>query len=193
MKFIADSLPQEEKYVNGIRQMIPVYPETAIREVIANALIHQDFTISGAGPVIEIYKDRLEVTNPGNSLIEVDRIIDERRSRNEKLASTMRNLGLCEERGGGLDKAIIEIEEKFLPAPYFSSSENSMRVVLFGPKAFNDLSKTEKLRACFFHCVLRWMKNDFMSNTTLRDRFSLPQEEYQAVSSIISESVKQKR
>jgi predicted HTH transcriptional regulator len=193
LRFIGKVLPSEEKYTGGIRNRVPVYPETAIREVIANALIHQDFTISGAGPVIEIYQDRIEVTNPGDSLIEVDRMIDERQSRNEKLAATMRSLGLCEERGGGIDKALMEIEERSLPAPDFNSSANSMRVVLYGPKPFNELSKSAKMQACFFHCVLRWLKNDYMSNTSLRERFSLDQDEYQAVSAIISESVKRRR
>lgn len=193
MNHILKALPSEEQYVDGIRSMVSAYSKTAIREVIANALIHQDFMISGVGPVIELYSNRVEVINPGNSLINVDRIIDERRSRNEKLAATMRVLGLCEERGGGLDKALFEIEEKNLPAPEFHSSEHSMRVVLFGPKAFRKLSKIDKQRACFYHCVLRWIKNDFMNNTSLRERFSLPQEEYQAVSAIISESVKKGR
>lgn len=188
--YVMQQLPKEEKYIDGVRVMDPVYPPTAIREVIANALIHQDFTISGAGPVIEIYSDRVEITNPGNSLIAVDRIFDERRSRNEKLASAMRDLHLCEERGGGLDKTLLAIEEKKLPAPAFSSSEHSMRVTLLGPKLFNELSKADKLRACFQHCVLRWMKRDFMSNSSLRERFSLPDEAYQAVSSIISEATK---
>ena len=78
---------------------------------------------------------------PGNSLIEVDRIIDERRPRNENLASTMRELGICEERGGGIDKTIIEIKMMSLPAPEFFASKDSMRVVLFGPRKFNQLSK----------------------------------------------------
>ncbi|GAB4365033.1 MAG: ATP-binding protein [Kiloniellaceae bacterium] len=193
MTFIMEKIPKEERYINGIRRNQPTYPETALREVIANALIHQDFTISGAGPVIELYEDRIEVSNPGNSLIEADRMIDERRSRNEKLAATMRSLGLCEERGGGLDKTIIEIEQNYLPAPSFVSSENSMRVVLFGPKEFSDLSKQEKQRACFYHCVLRWLSNDYMNNSSLRERFGLPQDQYQAVSAIISEAVSQGR
>lgn len=191
--YVMKELPAEEKYDRGVRATIPTYPQTAIREVIANALIHQDFTLSGAGPLIEIYLDRVEVSNPGTSLIEVDRLIDERRSRNEKLATTMRALGLCEERGGGLDKACFEIEASNLPAPNFISSLNSMRVVLYGPKAFSDLTKAEKLRACFIHCILCWLKNDYMSNTTLRERFSLEQKDYQAVSAIISESVKRRR
>lgn len=188
--FVRSQIPTEEEYIDGVRQMTPILPMTAMREVIANALIHQDFTVSGAGPVVEIYKDRIEVINPGNSLIEVDRIIDERRSRNEKLASTMRELGICEERGGGIDKAILEVEMRSLPAPEFFASENSMRVVLFGPKPFNKLSKADKIWACFCHCVVRWLRHDYMSNTTLRERFKLSPEDYQLASTVISDAKK---
>lgn len=193
LRFIMERIPKEEEYVNGVRRMVPHYPEIAVREILANALIHQDFTLTGGGPVVEIYTDRLEVTNPGNSLIALDRMIDERRSRNEKLASTMRDLGLCEERGGGLDKALIAIERAKLPAPEFNSSKDSMRVVLFGPRPFSKMSKQDKQRACFYHCVIRWLQHDYMSNATLRERFSLSQDEYQAVSGVISEAVKGRR
>lgn len=186
IKYIMDRLPSEERYLDGVRKTVSAYSTTAIREVIANALIHQDFTISGIGPMVELYQDRVEIINPGNTLIEVDRIIDERRSRNEKLASAMRDFGICEERGGGIDRAIIEIEEMSLPAPEFCHSENSMRVVLFGPRKFSQLSKGDKLWACYCHCVVRWLRRDYMSNTSLRERFSLPDEEYQAVSAVIA-------
>ena len=186
MKFIVERLPTEEQYVNGVRRQVPVYSLTATREIIANALIHQDFTITGTGPVIEMYKDRIEVINPGDSLIALDRIIDERRSRNEKLAAAMRDLGLCEERGGGIDKAIIEIEQMFLPAPEFHRSETSLRVVIFGPKAFNQLSRGEKVWSCYCHSVVRWLKRDYMSNASLRARFSLTDEDYQTASGVIA-------
>jgi len=193
IRHIMAKLPHNEAYVDGVRGMEPVYPEAAVREVVANAMIHQDFTISGASPMVELYSDRLEVTNPGNSLIDVDRIIDERRSRNEKLAFAMRLLGLCEERGGGLDKTIIAIEQKNLPAPDFNPSTNSMRVTLFGPRPFASLSKADRSRACFFHCVIRWIKRDYMSNTTLRQRFGLADKDYQIVSAIIAEAIRTKR
>jgi ATP-dependent DNA helicase RecG len=190
LKYIMDRLPREEKFEGGVRKVTSKYSETAIREIVANALIHQDFTISGVGPVIEMYQDRIEITNPGCSLIDVDRIIDERQSRNEKFAAAMREIGLCEERGGGIDKAIIEIEEMNLPAPEFFPSENSMRVVIFGPKKFGQLSKADKVWSCFCHCVVRWIRHDYMSNTSLRQRFSLPDEEYQAASGVISDARK---
>jgi len=193
LKFIMDRLPKEERFTGGVRKTRSVYSETAIREIIANALIHQDFTMTGVGPIVELYTDRVEVTNPGNSLVGVDRIIDERRSRNEKFAATMREVGICEERGGGIDKAIIEIEEMFLPAPEFFASENAMRVVIFGPREFGGLSKADKVWSCFCHCVVRWLRRDYMSNTTLRQRFSLPNEKYQTVSAVISAAVKEER
>lgn len=193
MRFIMQKVEREERYVDGVRRMIPMYPETAIREILANALIHQDFTLTGGGPLVEMYSDRIEVSNPGSSLIQTDRILDERRSRNEKLASAMRGLGLCEERGGGLDKTMIEVERTHLPAPEFISSPSAMRVVLFAPRPFSKMTKQDKQRACFFHCVLRWMIHDPMSNSSLRERFSLENEDYQAVSGVISDAIKSNR
>lgn len=187
---IVKMMPSQERYLDGVRKTIPMIPDTAVREVTANALIHQDFTMSGIGPVVELFENRIEVANPGSSLIEPDRMLDERRSRNEKLASVMRDLGLCEERGGGLDKAVLTLEQSYLPAPDFISSSNGMRVVLFGTPSFNLLSKQDKIRSCYFHCVLRWMSHDYMSNSTLRERFGLEAEDYQAVSTIISETIK---
>lgn len=192
IKFIMER-STAETYIAGVRRNVPLCPEDAVREVVANALIHQDFTDAGSGPVVEVYSNRIEITNPGNSLIETDRMIDERKSRNEKLAGAMRTLGLCEERGGGLDKALLAIEDQNLPAPAFIPSKASMRVVLFGPQPFNKMSKLDKQRACFFHCIIRWIRHDYMSNGSLRERFDLAKEEYQAVSAIISAEVKNNR
>jgi predicted HTH transcriptional regulator len=190
LSFVRDQLPKKEAYPAGIRRSVSLYSEIAIREIIANALIHQDFTISGVGPVIEIYSDRIEVSNPGNSLIAIDRIIDDRRSRNEQLATRMRELHLCEERGGGIDKAIIDVEEKNLPAPEFLPSEHSMRVVIFGPKSYGELSKSDRIWSCFCHCVVRWTRHDYMSNASLRERFGLPDSDYQLVSGVIADARK---
>lgn len=69
-------LPSKEVIIDAVRKTMTVYPKLALREVIANALIHQDFSVSGAGPVIEVFRDRIEVTNPGTPLVDIDRIID---------------------------------------------------------------------------------------------------------------------
>jgi ATP-dependent DNA helicase RecG len=82
-----------------------MYPQLAIRELVADALIHQDFNLTGTGPMVEIFPERIEITDPGSSLIDPQRIIDEPpRSRNEDLARFMRLVNICEERGSGVDK-----------------------------------------------------------------------------------------
>lgn len=193
LKFLVNRLPNEETYIDGVRKQLPHFPETALREVISNALIHQDFTATGVGPAVEIYDNRIEVTNPGHPLLETDRMLDKRRSRNERLAAAMQDMGLCEQRGGGLDKTLLEIESRKLPPPELIASEDGFCVVLYGPKPFDALSKADKSRACYQHAVLRWINRDYMSNTSLRERFSLTDDAYQAVSGVISEAIKSGR
>jgi ATP-dependent DNA helicase RecG len=195
--FVSTRAPQREKIFSGIRRSVPFIPEIAIREVIANALIHQDLTADGSGPIIEIYDNRIEISNPGQPLGEINRIIDDApRSRNELLARTMRFLGLCEERGKGIDKTIMAIEDVaiedriHLPAPSFRVAQNGFTVTLYGPKPFSEMSREEKQRSCYQHCVLRYLRNDFMNNSSLRERFSLAKDDYQSASAIITDAVR---
>lgn len=65
----------------------------ALRELMANMLIHQDFSITGTGPMICIFDGRIEFTNPGSSLVDVARLLnDPPHSRNEKMAAICRRL-----------------------------------------------------------------------------------------------------
>lgn len=103
--YINALLPHNEVVGQAFRDEIKMYPEIAIRELVANAVIHQDFSITGTGPMIEIFDNRIEITNPGKPLIDIKRFLDEPpRSRNESLASFMRRINICEERGSGIDK-----------------------------------------------------------------------------------------
>ncbi|MEI6219140.1 MAG: ATP-binding protein, partial [bacterium] len=111
VNYINDQLPYNEEVGRALRKEVRMYPEIAVRELVANAIIHQDFTISGTGPMVEIFTDRIEITNPGTPLIDTLRFIDEPpRSRNEALAAIMRRLNICEERGSGIDKVIAQVE-----------------------------------------------------------------------------------
>lgn len=70
--FINSLLPQNEPIGQAFRTEVRVYPETAIRELVANALIHQEFSVTGAGPMVEIFADRIEITNPGEPLVDTN-------------------------------------------------------------------------------------------------------------------------
>lgn len=167
-------LPKNEHIGAALREAHPLFPGLAIRELVANALIHQDMTITGAGPQIELFSDRIEISNPGSSLVKPDRMIDlPPRSRNEALASLMRRMAMCEEQGSGLDK-VIELVELFqLPAPLLRTDEHSMQVILYGPRSFAEMTQDERVRACYFHAVLRFLSGDKMKNATLCIRLGI--------------------
>lgn len=102
VEFINGLVPSNEVIEQSLRREVKMFPEIAVRELVANALIHQDFTESGASVMIELYDDRMEISNPGRPALPPDRFIDEYRSRNERLADLMRRLGVCEEKGSGV-------------------------------------------------------------------------------------------
>jgi predicted HTH transcriptional regulator len=183
-------LPRNEVIGTALRKEVPMYPEPAIRELVANALIHQDFHVSGAGPMVEIFADRMEITNPGVPLVKVDRFLDTPpRSRNEALASLMRRIGICEERGSGVDKVVFETEFYQLPAPIFEIAEGSTRAVLFAHKSLAEMDRADRSRACYLHACLRYVERDQMTNSSLRARFGIPERNSATVSRIIREAM----
>lgn len=170
--YINDKLPANEEIGKAFRKEVKMYPELAIRELVANALIHQDFRETGTGPMLEIFNDRIEISNPGKPLIDTLRFIDySPQSRNERLASLMRRVNICEERGSGIDKVINEVELYQLPAPNFIEIDNSLKVIMYSYKTLRQMDKQDKVRACYQHFCLKYVSNEFMTNTSLRDRF----------------------
>ena len=170
----------------AVRQEVKMFPMQALRELIANALVHQDFLATGASVMIEMYSDRVEISNPGIPPIPVDRFIDEYRSRNEQLADLMRRLGICEEKGSGIDKVVSAAEIFQLPAPDFRVGGTRTTTVLFAYQIFEDMSKSDRIRACYQHCCLLYVSNRQMSNQTLRERFGFDESKNALVSQVIS-------
>jgi len=189
--FINARIPHNEVLGTALRKDVAMFPELSIRELVANALIHQDLFESGTGPMIEIFESRLEITNPGIPLIETDRFLDSPpKSRNEALASLMRRIGICEERGSGIDKVVHETEVFQLPAPIFETTPQHTRSILFAHKDFDDMTTTERVHACYLHSCLRYLIHDYMSNASLRERFGLTDKQIARASRIISSTKK---
>jgi len=174
VQFINSQLPSTETLDGPIRRDTPEYPPLAIRELVANALIHQDLTINGAGPMVEIFDNRVEITNPGPPIGNVDRLLNELpQSRNEKLAAAMRQFGICEERGTGVDKVVHETERFHLPAPLFERSDVSTSVTLFSQSADNTTSRESRVRAVYLHACLRHSAKEQLTNKSVRERFEI--------------------
>jgi len=187
--FVMAQLPQSEVVEEALRKSITLVPEIMIRELVANALIHQDLTLRGTSIMVEIHPDRVEISNPGLPLVPVERFIDEYQSRNERLADLMRRLQICEERSSGIDRVVQAAESLQLPAPEFRAGHQRTTVILYGPRPFEKLDRGDRIRACYQHCVLRWVTRDVMTNQSLRQRFHLPDHKSATVSQIIAATI----
>jgi predicted HTH transcriptional regulator len=173
-----------------LRKEVPMYPELAIRELVANAIIHQDFLIHGAGPMVEIFVDRIEITNPGAPIVKTERFLDSPpRSRNEGVASFMRRIGYCEERGSGIDKVVSLTEHYQLPAPLFEVVEDNTRAVLFAYRPYAEMDRKERVLATYMHACLRYVQRDYLTNSSLRERFGIEKENSAMVSRVIRDAL----
>jgi predicted HTH transcriptional regulator len=184
-------LPQNEVIEEAIRKGVKLVPEVVLRELIANALIHQDLNVGGTSPLVEIFNDRVEISNPGQPVVPVEHFIDGYQSRNERLANIMRRFGICEERSSGIDRVVQAAEFLQLPAPEFLTTFNQTIAVLYGPRRFKDMNGTDRVRACYQHCVLQWVLRKQMTNQTLRERFGVSAASTQTISQIIAAAVDQ--
>jgi predicted HTH transcriptional regulator len=192
ISYLSRQLPHSEVIQQSLRTKVSIYPEIALRELIANALIHQDFSITGAGPTIEIFDDRIEFTNPGALLPSkrVDRLIGTTpESRNELLASAFRRYRICEERGTGFQKVVAAVELFGLPPVTFTPLENAFRVTLFSPRAFAEMSMHERIEAAYQHAVLQFLSSQTLTNTTLRERFKISEKQRNQISNLIADAV----
>ena len=188
--YIKTLLPSNEEIGKVFRKEVPMYPELALRELVANAIIHQDFSLTGTGPTIELFESRLEITNPGVPLVDTQRFLDSPpQSRNEMLASFMRRINICEERGSGIDKVVFQTEFYQLPAPKFETTERHTKAILFAYKEYGEMNTEEKIGACYLHCCLKYVNHEPMNNTSLRTRFKIEDGNAAMASRVIKQTI----
>lgn len=193
ISFVKNIVPGSEIIKNALRKETSVFPEIALRELIANALIHQDFTIRGSGPMIEIFDDRIEISNPGRLLPskKIDRLIRTTpESRNEILAAAFRRYNICEERGSGFEKAVSAIELFGLPPLKFENLENSFRVTMYMPKKFSKMMPAERVEAAYQHSIIKYYSSSSMTNSSLRERFKMHEKQRPQISIVIKDALK---
>ena len=185
--------PAREDVVGAVRTQTNAYPERAVREILANALIHQDLAIAGSGPVIEVFADRVDFTNPGTSLVDLMRLVDNPpKSRNQRLASPMRRFRFCEELGTGWDRIISSCEAPYLPAPRaveYEEAGGSVRISLMPYAPYRSLNPQDRVMACYWHACICFTSGDVMTNQSLRSRFGEGGPSPSTVSKLLSAAV----
>jgi ATP-dependent DNA helicase RecG len=109
------------------------YPMEAARELVVNAVAHRDYSITGDGVRLFLFRDHMEVSSPGGLAghVTVDNIKDERFSRNPVIVQVLADMGFIERLGYGVDRVLDLAEAENLRKPEFRETDGGFRVTLF--------------------------------------------------------------
>ena len=191
VQYIMTIIPQEEVIVEATRKSVVSFPEIAIRELLANAMIHQDLQQRGTNPMVEVFKNRIEFSNAGAPLVAIERIVDSVPvSRNENIAGFMHKCGICEERGSGYDKIVEATGKNELLAPRIENQNNQFtKAILFAKVPFELTTKEDRMRTCYMQACLAYVNFEGISNSDIRKIFGLGEKEKAKASRLLTSAV----
>ena len=128
-QFLRDTLPVAGRFERIDR---PLYPPLAIREALANALCHRDYSIGGGSVGIAVYDDRLEVTSSGSLHFGLtpEKLFDPHESLpwNPLIARTFYRRGIIEAWGSGTLRMSELTRNAGLPAPEIEDDDGTVTV-----------------------------------------------------------------
>lgn len=181
---------RKEEFGEALRKTTHAYPIVAIREMIGNAIIHQDLTISGAGIIIHVFASRVTVTNPGELLCDSKRTIDAiPKVRNENLARVLRKMGIVEEQGSGFDRIEDYCASALLPSVEIKTGETQTTIILYNRKGYREYSNGDFARTCYTFACLRHFNGLDTNNQVIRERFGISEKNAAIASRILKETV----
>lgn len=191
VQYIMTIIPQEEVIVEATRKSVISFPEISVRELLANAMIHQDLQQRGTNPMVEVFKNRIEFSNAGSPVVAIERIVDSVPvSRNENIAGFMHKCGICEERGSGYDKIIEATAKNELLVPRVENQNNQFtKAVLFAKIPFDMIVKEDRIRTCYMQACLSYVNYEAVTNTDIRNLFGLSIKESYKASRIIKDTM----
>ena len=124
LRFIERNTRLEYKIEKLKREEIPEYPMAALREAVTNAVMHRDYFQAGANVFVEVYSDRIEVSNPGGlpkGLAPADLGTMSIR-RNLLVADLLHRIGYIEKAGTGIRRMRENAERHGCPEPQFKGT-----------------------------------------------------------------------
>ena len=126
-----------ENQEGGQREEILEIPEIVFREALVNAICHRSYYEKGAITMVEIYDDRVEITNPGGliSTITPQEFGTKSFSRNPLIFGLMQRIDLVEKVGSGIKRMRAAMKEANLLDPKFEMG-GFFTVTFFRPMAF---------------------------------------------------------
>ncbi len=149
------SAMRKSSLIEGMfRRDIMEYPRESVRESIANAVAHRDYSpyVRGSYIQIRMFADRLEVQSPGGLFgnVTVDNLEDEHSTRNARLMRMMEDMQVVENRGSGISAMLHAMREANMEPPRFDDRRASFKVTfrnhtLMTPQAISWLNQFANL------------------------------------------------
>ena len=123
-----------------------LYPQTACREALINAIVHRNYAIDGRGIEVSIFQDRMEILSPGMllSTISLADIKDRKgvhESRNPYIARVLREVGFIREMGEGIRRIYDVMRSSSLAEPAFENTTNGFAVTLYNKSLYDPAIK----------------------------------------------------
>lgn len=123
LAFLGQHIPLRYEIKGLKRKEIPLLPEAATREALLNAAIHRDYFERGGAVFIEVYRDRVEILNPGGLVpgLKIQNLGRLSLPRDPLLADLFHRLGFVEKAGTGIGRIRTSMTEAGLNPPVFDS------------------------------------------------------------------------
>jgi ATP-dependent DNA helicase RecG len=161
------------------------YPPDIIREAIVNAVIHRDYSISGACILLAVYDNRLEVTSPGGlaGQVTVDNIQDRQYNRNPIIAKRMFEMAYFDSWGQGIDRIMAWADKNKAKPPTFTDAYDQFTLALFPENSIPTLStEHEPPLSRLERDVLDYLtKHERVTNREVRQTFGCTKTQAQVV------------
>ncbi len=144
--YLQSKLNTEFIIKSGIREEKLELPEEALREALLNSIAHRNYFVSGANIMLEIYSDRVEITNPGGLVKALSKEDLGKRSlsRNNLLFGLMQRMGLVEKVGSGIIRMQNAMKNYALDEPRFDINDNWFTIIFDRPPEWWSMKWAEK-------------------------------------------------
>lgn len=137
MDFFQERLPRTVSFadVKGIRQEKHVYPMAVVDEAVTNALIHRSYSGFLDEVTIFVYRDRIEISNPGemskNYIVKGKVVPHGSLLRNPLMAEVFHMAGLMEKTGRGLSVIFNGMQNMGYKKPVWKCSNGYTNLTLY--------------------------------------------------------------
>jgi ATP-dependent DNA helicase RecG len=169
VKFILRNIPLKATQKGLSRVDLYDYPIEVLRELITNAVVHRDYSMSHENIQLAVFDDRIEVTSPGGlpGTLTVENFIHRQHSRNPILAKRMFEMGYLEAWGLGIDTIINWSKNTGKRAPLFSDNDNQFTCTIYAAQVsahtIKDLTPAEQ------SILHHFSEYEALNNRQLRD------------------------